>query len=201
MTNTKKLCLSIYLMFIFLTVTTLTGAAIPSNSNKGIPAVIQPTTVSLKRTHISHAIRYRGDINDFIHRMGMQEGRGVYDTVSSRGYLGMYQFHTRTLAGIGITVSKREFLNNPVLQDSAMILLMQKNSRILNKVIRARVGTYHNGVYLTKSGLLAGAHLVGPGGVLAWLYPDKFSYKTVDGNGVTVDQYVRRFGGYDLQGI
>jgi len=145
--------------------------------------------------------KFKGKIQAFLRQMGQIEGLGSYETVSSRGYLGMYQFHPRTLAYIGINVTRNEFLSNPDLQDSTMVAYMRMNARVLDKVIKHYSGTYVNGVYVTKAGILAGAHLVGTGGVLTFLRPDKYDYKTVDGNGVHVSTYMTKFAGYDLRGL
>lgn len=143
----------------------------------------------------------KGKLTGFLRQMGQIEGLGSYETVSRSGYLGMYQFHPTTLAHIGINVTKEDFLTNPVLQDSVMVQYMRMNARGLNKLIKRYNGTYYNGVYITKAGILAGAHLVGIGGVLTFFYPEKYNYKTVDGNGVHVSTYIEKFSGYDLRGL
>ena len=146
-------------------------------------------------------IRVRGDLKSFLAHMGRIEGLGSYVTVSKRGYLGLYQFHPKTLRAMGIKVSREEFLQNPQLQDSVMIEWMRDNARSLRGLIKRYHGTEHNGVYVTKAGILAGAHLVGPGGVLAYFYPDRYNFKTSDGNGVSVSEYMKRFAHYDLRGL
>lgn len=145
--------------------------------------------------------KIRGDVYAFMKRLGKAEGLGSYNTVSKTGYLGLYQFHPKTLRSLGFKMSAEEFLANPNLQDSAMIAYMKMNSRELRGVIRKYSGTTYNGVYITKAGILAGAHLVGSPGVLAFFYPDRYNYKTVDGNGVHVSQYMTKFAGYDLRGL
>lgn len=145
--------------------------------------------------------KFKGKLDGFLRQMGQIEGLGSYETVSRAGYLGLYQFHPTTLAHMGINVTKEEFLTNPVLQDSVMVQYMRMNERGLNKLIKRYNGTYYNGVYVTKAGILAGAHLVGVGGVLSFFHPEKYNYKTVDGNGVHVSTYIQKFSGYDLRGL
>jgi hypothetical protein len=145
--------------------------------------------------------RIRGDIYAFMKRLGRAEGLGDYGVVSKTGYLGLYQFHPKTLRSLGFDVSPEEFLASPSLQDSAMIAYMRMNARELNGIIRKYAGTTVNGVYVTKAGILAGAHLVGSGGILAFFYPEKYDYRVVDGNGVHVSQYMTKFAGYDLRGL
>lgn len=150
---------------------------------------------------VSPKPKFKGKLPAFLHQIGKSEGLGSYETVSRAGYLGMYQFHPRTLAYIGVDVTPDEFLTNPELQDSVMVEYMRMNARGLDKVIKYYSGKEVNGVYITKAGILAGAHLVGPGGVLAFFRPDKYDYKTVDGNGVHVSVYMTKFAGYDLRGL
>jgi hypothetical protein len=145
--------------------------------------------------------RIRGDLKAFLVHMGKIEGLGSYVTVSKRGYLGMYQFHPRTLRIMGVKASQEEFLQNPELQDSVMVAWMRDNARSLRGLIKRYHGTEHNGVYVTKAGIIAGAHLVGPGGVLAFFYPEKYNFRTSDGNGVHVSEYMKRFAHYDLRGL
>jgi hypothetical protein len=145
--------------------------------------------------------KVKGKLTGFLRQMGEIEGLGSYETVSRSGYLGMYQFHPTTLAHMGVNVTKEDFLTNPMLQDSVMVQYMRMNARGLNKLIKRYNGTYYNGVYITKAGILAGAHLVGVGGVLTFFHPEKYNYKTVDGNGVHVSTYIEKFSGYDLRGL
>jgi len=163
-----------------------------------VPASVKKPVAKKKKKYVP---LYKGDLYAFMKRLGTAEGLGSYATVSKRGYLGMYQFHPKTLAGIGINVSRDEFLSTPALQDSAMVTYMRVNARGLSKIIKEFSGTTHNGVYVTKAGILAGAHLVGMGGVLSFFYPEKYSHRTVDGNGVHVTQYMQKFAGYDLRGL
>jgi hypothetical protein len=145
--------------------------------------------------------KIRGDIRSFLAHMGKIEGLGSYNTISKSGYLGLYQFHPRTLRLMGVTVSKEEFLENPELQDSVMLMWMRDNARSLRGLIKKYHGVEYNGVYVTKAGILAGAHLVGPGGVLAFFYPEQYNFRTYDGNGVHVSEYMKRFAHYDLRGL
>lgn len=145
--------------------------------------------------------RIQGDVHAFMKRLGRAEGLGSYNTVSRTGYLGLYQFHPKTLRGLGFNVSPQEFLASPAIQDSAMLAYMRDNARSLRKVINKFNGTIVNDVYVTKAGILAGAHLVGSGGILAFFYPERYNYRVVDGNGVHVAQYMTKFAGYDLQGL
>jgi hypothetical protein len=170
-----------------------------------VVVVSQPEPKELpKVTKVKHIVhRPSGGLRLFMEKMGKAEGLGDYTAVggAKKTYLGMYQFHLATLRTLGINTTKDEFLNNPTLQDSAMVLYMKDNAHDLRFVIKAYSNKYYGGIFITKSGILAGAHLVGSAGVLAYFYPEKYSYRTTDGNGVHVSQYIKKFANYNLQGI
>lgn len=139
------------------------------------------------------------DLDKFMHQMSMVESNNTLRAVNRFGMMGKYQFSPRTLKGLGIDVSKEEFLTNENLQDSAMVSLMKQNRRALRHIIQRYEGKIVNGVRITEAGILAGAHLVGPGGVLAFFYPEKYSHNTVDGNGVSVVYYMSKFANYEIE--
>lgn len=143
-----------------------------------------------------------GSLRLFMNRMGKIEG-GDYATVGGyKGkYLGRYQFHPATLKTLGIDALPNEFLDSPALQDSAMVLYMKNNAKDLQHIIKKYNNTYYRGVFITKSGILAGAHLVGSAGVMAFFYPEKYSYRVIDGNGMHVATYIQKFANYNLRGI
>ena len=66
--------------------------------------------------------------------MGQKESSNRYHVVNRFGYMGRYQFSIKTLKGLGIKTSKNEFISNPKLQDSAMILLLKHNKNRLKKL-------------------------------------------------------------------
>jgi len=49
-----------------------------------------------------------------------------------------------------------------------------------------------------RSGIIAGAHLVGHGGVKTWL-DSNGTTDVKDGNGVCVSEYMEQFAGYDIK--
>ena len=137
----------------------------------------------------------------FMMRMSKTESNHKANVVSKFGMLGKYQFAPATLRKMGYEVSTDSFLANEALQDKAMMTLMRNNRRYLRNVIREFSGKTFNGVYVTESGILAGAHLVGSKGVLAFFYPDRYDSPLVDRNGMTVERYMTRFAGYQLVGL
>jgi len=137
-------------------------------------------------------------LDEFLSKLAVFESGGDPLVVSNSGMLGKYQFSPGTLRHLGYVGSHGDFLGRESLQDSLMVVLLTHNRRALRGVLLKFAGTWKDDVLLTKSGLLAGAHLLGVGGVLAYVYPDRYSFPVVDGNGVHMSEYVREFGGYEF---
>jgi len=133
----------------------------------------------------------------FLEDLGMRESSGNYKAVNQFGYLGKYQFGRRTLNALGYeNVSNREFLANASIQEEAMYALLSHNKRILRRQIEKYHGKTIHGVYITESGILAAAHLAGPGNVKKFF---RKGYEFKDGNGTKMTSYMRKFSGYKLE--
>lgn len=135
----------------------------------------------------------------FKEALAFKESRGDYFVVNTFGYLGKYQFGRTTLNVIGIYNTKA-FLNNPELQEKAFITNAERNKWVLRRDIKQFVGKIIDGVSITESGILAAAHLAGPGSVKKYLR----SYGAIgfsDAYGATISQYMKRFSGYDTSSI
>lgn len=131
----------------------------------------------------------------FLNAIGMRESSNRYDVVNKWGYMGKYQFGRKTLRNLGYKISKKEFLNNPLLQEQAMLDLLSHNKKILKNYISYWDGKIINGEVITESGILAAAHLAGPGNVRKYFKKGKdFS----DGNGTKLTKYLTQFSGYEL---
>lgn len=143
--------------------------------------------------------RVRGDLRAFMYRMASIESDNNPRVVNASGMMGKYQFSPRTLRKMGFNVSREEYLSNEALQDSAMVMYMRENHRILRKIIKRYDGQMYRGVFITKSGILASAHLVGHGGVWAFFSPEKYNYPTQDSNGTSVELYMKKFANYKLE--
>ena len=131
----------------------------------------------------------------FKEALAFKESGGDYFTVNDFGYLGKYQFGKETLKLIGIK-DPSKFLENPKLQEKAFVANAARNKWVLRRDIKNFVGKRINGIIITESGILAAAHLAGPGSVKKYLRSyglDNFA----DGFGTTVHYYMKRFSGYD----
>ena len=131
----------------------------------------------------------------FLDAIGMRESSNRYDVVNGWGYMGKYQFGKRTLKALGYNVSRKEFLNSPFLQEKAMLDLLHHNRKILKSYIDYWDGRTIQGKRITESGILAAAHLAGPGNVKKFLREGK-EFK--DGNGTKLTSYLTQFSGYKL---
>lgn len=135
------------------------------------------------------------NLNSFLDDLGYRESSNRYDVVNQYGYMGKYQFGKSTLKGLGYNISKREFLNSPEIQEEAIVKLLKANKKVLKRQIKKYDGKLVNGILVTESGLLAAAHLVGPGSVKKWVRNGRMFE---DGNGIKLTEYIQTFNGYQL---
>ena len=135
----------------------------------------------------------------FKEALAWKESQGKYTLINSLGYMGKYQFGRAALNAIGIHDSS-EFLRSPRMQEKAFKLLLAKNKWELRKEIEKYDGKIVNGVTITESGLLAAAHLGGAGSVKKFL-KSKGKRTIKDNYGTSLQNYMKRFGGYDTSFI
>ncbi|WP_178985751.1 peptidoglycan-binding protein LysM [Winogradskyella helgolandensis] len=135
----------------------------------------------------------------FKEALAFKESRGNYFTVNTLGYLGKYQFGTETLKLIGI-YTPNQFLYNPELQEKAFIANAERNKWVLRKDIKRFEGQKIAGVKITESGILAAAHLAGPGNVKKFLRSYGVNNLS-DAYGSSVKYYMKKFSGYDTSMI
>lgn len=135
------------------------------------------------------------DMELFLYSIGEKESSNRYDVVNSYGYMGKYQFGKATLRGLGYKISQEDFLNSPELQEKAMLDLLKHNKGKLLKYIEKYDGSTFNGIYITESGILAAAHLAGPGNVKKFFKRGKDFH---DGYGTSMSSYMKKFSGYKL---
>ncbi len=137
------------------------------------------------------------DHNKFLEDIGFRESSGNYQAVNQFGYLGKYQFGRKTLNALGYkNVSNREFLENESMQEEAMFALLLHNKHILRRQIEKYHGRTVNGILITESGILAAAHLAGPGNVKKFF---RKGYEFKDGNGTKMTSYLEKFSNYKLE--
>jgi hypothetical protein len=183
------------LFLIFGTVTGKVGPKFDYNFNHFTIEVNKHELSKLSaKTEKIDNIKFKGHY-EFLNDIGFRESSNNYKIVNKWGYMGRYQFGMETLKALGISTTKSEFLNNPLLQEEAMELLLKDNKRILKKLINKYEGKVLHGVKVTESGILAAAHLGGAGNVKKWF---RRGTQFKDAKGTSITSYMKRFEGYTL---
>lgn len=134
------------------------------------------------------------DLYIFLEKISKKESNNRLKVISKNGHIGKYQFSPKTLRWLGYN-DHDKFLNSSDLQDEVMIKYLKKNQKILRRQIQKWDNKKINGKTITESGILAAAHLVGPGGVIEFF---KTMEEVSDGNGVKITEYLFKFSGYNL---
>ena len=177
-------------IFSLMAFTTYRSYVVPVVELKPLPIKTIPVEIvreSFELVQPSH--------QQFLEAIGHRESTNNYSVVNEFGYMGRYQFGRSTLKGLGINVTKEEFINDPKLQEKAMHMLLSHNKKKLKRYIKKYEGQIIHGVLITESGVLAAAHLAGQGNVRKFL-KNGFVFK--DGNGTKMTSYMKQFGGYIL---
>lgn len=157
-----------------------------------------PTEVELYQTSFDFPFTGKTFVG-FQQSLAARESQGKYYKVNSLGYLGKYQFGSATLKILGIrdTIS---FLRSRKLQEKAFLANLSRNKWELRKEIAKYSGKVIRGIEITESGILAAAHLGGPGSVKRFLRTNG-RRKFKDGYGTSITEYLKDFGGYDTSFI
>ena len=177
-------------IFSLMAFTTYRSYVVPVVEIKPLPIEIIPVKIvreSFELVQPSH--------QQFLEAIGHRESSNNYSVVNEFGYMGKYQFGKATLKGLGIDVTKEEFINDHRLQEKAMHMLLSHNRKKLKRYIKKYEGQIIHGILITESGILAAAHLAGQGNVRKFL---KNGFVFEDGNGTKMTSYMKQFGGYIL---
>ena len=141
------------------------------------------------------------DFVGFKNFLGFFESGSNYKKVNRFGYLGKYQFGKGTLKMYGVR-NLSEYRLNPELQEKVFLMNVMRNKWILRREISWYSNRYLNGTYISESGIIAAAHLSGPGNVKKFLRshcnPD---IDKRDANGTSISDYLNIFKDYDLEKI
>ncbi|HLW33417.1 MAG TPA: hypothetical protein VKX40_14235 [Aequorivita sp.] len=135
----------------------------------------------------------------FKEALGFKESRGNYQVVNDYGYMGKYQFSRATLRMMGFK-NTENFLYDTRQQEAAFLAYTSLNKWILRREIKQYAGKTVGGVKVTESGILAAAHLAGPGNVKKFLRT-RGEVGFSDANGTSIRYYLKRFSGYDTSHI
>lgn len=161
-----------------------------------------------------------GTCADFLNALAQRESSMNASAVNKYGYVGLFQMGEASLIDAGYYKpdgtgandwrgawtgkdginSLADFKANPQAQISAVTAYEAKQwSYIQSQGLDQYIGRTIGGVEITRSGLIAGAHLVGVGNLGKFLWSNGATVP-IDGNHVPISQYIAQFGGYQLTG-
>ena len=177
----------------------------PSNFNsfdEYNTTLITSTSIGYDFDKISYKIPYT--VKDFVgfkEFLGYFESGSDYKKINRLGYLGKYQFGRSTLEVLRLK-KINDFIDIPKLQEKAFLMNVMRNKWILRREINRFNGKKLNKILITESGIIAAAHLSGPGNVKKYLrnYGDE-KFDLSDINGTKISDYLKTFKGFDLSNI
>lgn len=147
--------------------------------------------------------KFSEELEAFIFELSMSEGSGNPDTINTIGYIGTFSFGRAALKEVGYGhITLKDFKENPKIfpledQKDAVVKLLKINHNRLRVEINSYEGKVIDGITITKSGLLAAAHLAGPGGVKSYLRSNG-EYNPSDLYGTKLSSYLENFKGYNI---
>ena len=150
-------------------------------------------------SEVTESIRppFLGDsFHGFKEALAFKESRGDYFAINSYGYLGKYQFGEDTLQVLGVS-NPEDFLNNPMLQEEVFYANLVRNKWILRREIKNYTNKQLRAITITESGILAAAHLAGPGNVKKYLRSGG-THDIQDAYGTQISDYLKKFAGYEI---
>ena len=141
------------------------------------------------------------DFIGFKEFLGFFESGSDYNKINRFGYLGKYQFGKGTLKIYGVS-DLNNFIKSPELQERVFLMNVKRNKWILRREIKKYSNIFLGDLYISESGILAAAHLSGPGNVKKFLR-NKASkdFNKKDANGTSISDYIRIFKNYNLGDI
>lgn len=158
------------------------------------------------RTHLYwkelQKVKQEKELRRFLLALAIRESANNWKSINSYNYIGKYQFGRAALKDVGLGhITAQKFKQNPnifneELQDVAAKALMDRNEYYLRNFMHT-IGSTIGGIEITKSGLLAAAHLGGAGGVKSFLKSNgKKDFK--DGYGTPISSYLKKFAEFKI---
>ena len=204
MFKTLVLFFKIRLISIFLIAILLGPAFPPSNLTISTSGNFEYTTsLNYDFEQIKHTVPFiKKDFIGFKEFLGFFESGSDYKKINRLGYLGKYQFGKSTLKVLKIDYLKNDFINEPALQERAFLMNVMRNKWILRREISRFNGLVISDMFITESGIIAAAHLSGPGNVKKFLrsYCDS-ELDLKDANGTKISDYLKTFKNYNISEI
>ncbi|NMC39072.1 MAG: hypothetical protein GYA41_12180 [Bacteroidales bacterium] len=146
---------------------------------------------------------YEMEFIRFVNDLGHNESLNNWLCINRIGCFGEWQFAESTLHCLGFRqVTLRKFRKNPgifprEMQQKALESLIKVNLALLRDYDHY-IGDTIKGVVVTKSGLIAAAHLGGAGSTKRFLKSGGKA-NSKDALGTSIHDYMRKFRNYDLE--
>ncbi|MBG0859708.1 MAG: hypothetical protein IQL11_09410 [Bacteroidales bacterium] len=143
------------------------------------------------------------ELTRFMNDLGHRESGNNWTSVNLIGCFGEYQFAESTLRYLGYRkITLKKFRANPNIfprdvQKDALKVLIQSNMRLLRDYEHF-IGDTINGTIITRSGMIAAAHLGGVGTLRKYLNSNGEINKK-DVLGTSIHDYMSKFSHYDLK--
>jgi hypothetical protein len=145
------------------------------------------------------------ELQRFLYDLSISESGNDYTKWNNFGYIGKYQFgySARKMTGFE-HITFRDFIRNPEIwdpadQETALLNYIKQNQynlqEIIDKIESGNLVIKIKGKPITKSGILAGAHIAGYAGVKRYVR-NKSNPKDVFGT--SLEDYMYNFSGYDF---
>ena len=182
----------------FLTILFFDSPDFPAPNNSSVYTVKIEFKSSYNYIPIPFTVK---DYVGFKNFLGFFESGSNYNKVNRFGYMGKYQFGKETLKMYGVR-NLSDYKSNPALQEEVFLMNVMRNKWILRREISWYSDRYLNGIYVSQSGIIAAAHLSGPGNVKKYLrsHCDPELNKR-DANGTSISDYINIFKDYNLENI
>jgi hypothetical protein len=190
---------SAYMKILFLAVLFMCigpGASAPTKCYSIRRVMIKDATKFWERKH------HESELNRFIIDLGRRESGNNWMSINLIGCFGEWQFKESTIHYLGYKhVTLKKFIKDPEvfppgLQRKVLESLIKVNM-VLLKDYERYIGQTIRGVTVTKSGLIAAAHLGGARSVRLFLTSGGKLDKE-DTLGTAVSNYMKKFSFYDI---
>lgn len=194
-----KKIFSVYMKILFLTLLFMCLMQGVSAPTKGYS---QRRMMIADATKLAERIHHKNEFNRFINDLGRRESANNWMCINLIGCFGEWQFAESTIHYLGFKqVTLKKFRKNPeifppALQRSALESLIKVNL-VLMKDYDHYIGETIKGVTISKSGMIAAAHLGGARSVKLFLTSGGKLDKA-DALGTRVSNYMKKFSFYDL---
>jgi hypothetical protein len=179
-----------------------------------IPSIFNPPSAEANQ----------GSLRAFVNALGNRETRDrrdPYKVENTLGFIGRYQFGEAMLIDLGYYKpkncvwygrgankndwqgewkrgirDKQQFLNSPSVQNKAIVESFGLNLHYINSALRNDRRRHPSAKGVSLAGILAGAHLVGYQGAVAFITKGEVQR---DPYGVPITEYIKQFNRYQIK--